>query len=358
MAAHRRIFEKKAPQTVLYTHAAILPEWLRVLPLATMDKFDRIFDLHHFLSGRRTPASVEDIRERLGCSKPTVYRLIAILRDRLDAPIQSDPAMGGFYYPQAAQALRYELPGLWFSAAELHALVVFQRMLRSLEPGLLEEHLAPLNLRIDKLLAHRHLNLGNAEQRIRLLGAAARPMGAAFRVVASATLQRRRLDMDYHSRGRDQHSQRQISPQRIVHYRDNWYLDAWDHLRNDLRSFSIDRIRNAVECSAVAEEVPDAKLDEHFASAYGIFSGKANKLAVLRFSRERARWVADERWHPEQSGQFLTDGRYELRIPYREARELIMDVLRHGAEVEVVEPETLRQEVAAQLGKALEQYGR
>jgi predicted DNA-binding transcriptional regulator YafY len=69
-----------------------------------------------------------------------------------------------------------------------------------------------------------------------------------------------------------------------------------------------------------------------------IFGGKADKVAVLVFTAERARWVADERWHPQQEGRWLEDGRYELRIPYREARELVMDILRHGAGVEVSEP--------------------
>ena len=77
---------------------------------------------------------------------------------------------------------------------------------------------------------------------------------------------------------------------------------------------------------------------------------------MLRFSAERARWVADERWHPQQSGQFLTDGRYELRIPYRHDQELIMDILRHGSHVEVVSPETLRAEVGQRLREALTQY--
>ena len=72
--------------------------------------------------------------------------------------------------------------------------------------------------------------------------------------------------------------------------------------------------------------VPEAKLDEHFATAYGIFAGTPTHTAVLRFTPERARWVVDEQWHPRQAGRFLDDGRYELQIPYSDARELIMDI--------------------------------
>lgn len=123
-----------------------------------------------------------------------------------------------------------------------------------------------------------------------------------------------------------------------------------------LRSFSVDRIRRATEHDEPARDVPDVDLDEHFASSYGIFAGKANKTAVLRFSAERARWVADERWHPRQVAQFLTDGRFELKIPYRDPRELVGDIPRHGGEVEVVEPAVLRNAVEAALQHALRQY--
>lgn len=175
-------------------------------------------------------------------------------------------------------------------------------------------------------------------------------------MVASATLQRHKLRLRYHSRSRDEQTERVVSPQHIAHYRDNWYLDAWDELRQALRSFSIDRIHWATEQGERAADVPAGELKEHYASAYGIFAGKANKTAVLRFSRERARWVADEHWHHGQVGQFLTDGRYELRIPYRDSRELVMDILRHGANVEVVAPELLRTEVRASLQAALAHY--
>jgi hypothetical protein len=189
------------------------------------------------------------------------------------------------------------------------------------------------------------------------VGIAARPATAWFQVLASAILQRHKLRFTYHSRSKDERTQRTVSPQRLTRYRDNWYLDALDHGRKGLRSFAVDRVTGASKLDEKAEEVAKDALDEHFASSYGIFGGRSNKTAVLVFSRERARWVADERWHPKQAGQFLTDDRYELRIPYRDPRELIMDILRHGAEVEVVAPEALRDEVAGQLRRALEAYG-
>ncbi len=321
-----------------------------------MDKFDRIFQLHQILAARRTPIALQDLRSRLDCSKPTVHRLIGEMRGFLNAPIEFDRERGGYVYRQDTSSGPYELPGLWFTAQEIQALIVFGRLLESLEPGLLAEHLRPIERRLAEIVAHRRLGLAEAGKRVRVLGMAARPAGKHFNAVAGATLRRRRLKIAYRSRSRDETTEREVSPQRLVHYRDNWYMDAWCHWRKGLRSFSIDRVRSASELDRPSQDIPEARLDEHFASAYGIFAGKANRTAVLRFTPERARWVADERWHPLQAGQFLTDGSYELRIPYRDERELVADILRHGAGVEVVEPETLRAAVMAQLNAALVRY--
>src|SRR5262245_41780612 len=103
-----------------------------------MDKFDRIYALHGLLAGRRTPVSLEDLRAHLGdCSRATVLRLIKDLRDRLGAPVEYDREGDGYRYPPADRANTYELPGLWFTAQELQALMVFRRLMETLGPGLL-----------------------------------------------------------------------------------------------------------------------------------------------------------------------------------------------------------------------------
>jgi len=57
-----------------------------------------------------------------------------------------------------------------------------------------------------------------------------------------------------------------------------------------------------------------------------------------------------------QQGRDQPDGRYELKIPYSEAPELVMDILRHGENVEVVEPAELRRHIAERLAKAAARY--
>jgi predicted DNA-binding transcriptional regulator YafY len=231
-----------------------------------------------------------------------------------------------------------------------------QRLLKDVGGGLLSEHLGPLSKRLDELTTHRRLNLGEAASRLRFPAIASRPAGPAFQTVASATLQRKKLWIEYHARSSDERSERTVSPQRITHYRESWYLDLLDEGKSALRSFAIDRILRATVLEEIATDVPEAERDAHYASAYGIFGGVADKLAVLRFTAERARWVADEVWHPEQEGKRLEDGSYELKIPYRDARELVMDILRHGPDVVVTEPQSLVDEVKSQLSRAFDRY--
>ena len=321
-----------------------------------MDKFDRIFRLHAILASRRTPISLQELKLQLDCSKATVHRTINALRDYLAAPIVFDSERQGYRYTAEARAPEFQLPGLWFTPAELQALTLMQRLLQEAGRGLLEEHIGALTRRLNQLTSHKRLNLQETASRLKFPALAARPAGPAFQVVISATLERKKLEMHYHARGTNEHTSRTISPQRVIHYRESWYLDAWDEDKQALRSFSIDRIQELTVLDEQATSISEGELDKHYASSYGIFSGEADKIAVLHFTAERARWVADEQWHPQQQSTCLADGLYELRIPYSDPRELIMDILRHAAHVKVIAPESLRRQVRDQLAAALAQY--
>jgi predicted DNA-binding transcriptional regulator YafY len=163
--------------------------------------------------------------------------------------------------------------------------------------------------------------------------------------------------MRYYTRSGARRDQRTVSPQRLVYYRDNWYLDAWCHLRDGLRTFGIDAIETVQALEEPSLEVSAEELDSHFAGAYGIFAGAAEHRAVLRFEPMRARYVATERWHRDQHGEMLPDGRYQLSVPYGNPAELVMDILKYGPDCEVIEPLELRDLVAERLAAALARYG-
>ena len=320
-----------------------------------MSRLDDLYRLHRLLDGRRTAIGRQTLLDELEISRSKLTRLIADLRDRLGAPLVFDQEHNGYRFSTADG--RYHLPGLWFTGKELHALVSLNHLLKTLQPGLLDHLLAPIRARLERILQTEHLGGGEAQRRIRVLAMAARTREMRhFQTVAGAVLQRQRLYIRYYNRDRDQVSTREISPQRLTHYRDNWYLDAWCHEKKALRIFAVECIREATVLTKMAKSLPDAALDRELASAYGIFAGQPVATAVLRFSARRARWVADETWHPEQQSRWLEDGRYELSIPYSRDTELVMDILKHGAEVEVIAPEALKEAVMEQLDRARSQY--
>lgn len=320
-----------------------------------MDRLDRIYALSRILRTRRTPISRVELEHRLECSRATVQRAIEDARNLLNAPIVYDRETNGYCYAPGQQDL-YELPGLWFTPDETLALLALLELLDAAQPGLLNQALGPLRARIEHLARHRAAGGPEFARRIRILASAPRPVDLdIFRQVAGAVVRRRRLRVLYHGRDRDETTERWVSPQRLVHYRSNWYLDAWCHLRRGLRSFALDRL-HVVEIGDSARDVDDARLDRHYAAAYGIFAGAARHTAVLRFTSDAARWVADEQWHPGQELTVLDDGGAELRVPYGDPRELMMEIRRYGAEVEVVAPRALRRLVAESLREAAGRY--
>ncbi len=98
-------------------------------------------------------------------------------------------------------------------------------------------------------------------------------------------------------------------------------------------------------------------LTGHYDSAYGIFSGPAENTAILKFTPEMSRWIAEEQWHPDQKGFYDDEGAWTLELPFSSARELVMDILRYGPEVEVKSPDFLRDAVAESARQTVTLYG-
>ncbi|WP_126444267.1 helix-turn-helix transcriptional regulator [Sulfuricystis multivorans] len=315
-----------------------------------MNRTERFYKIDQMLQARGI-VPLEAFLHELEVSRATFKRDLEYLRERLNAPIVWDREAGGYRFERASAAgPKYALPGLWFSADETYALLAAHKLLAEIKPGVLAAHLAPLQARLAALLEGSGHGAGQIMQRVRILSVGRRRVKPqCFAEIAHAVLKRRRIEIEAVNRARNETNTRIVSPQRLVHYRDNWYLDAWCHWRRSLRTFSLDAIQRVKLLTEPAREIADAALDAHYASAYGIFSGKPKERAVLRFSPERARWLGAEIWHAGQRGEWLPDGSYRLTVPYADDRELVMDILRHGRHVVVEAPASLRRAVTEEL---------
>jgi predicted DNA-binding transcriptional regulator YafY len=314
---------------------------------ATMDRTERFYRMDQMIRDR-TVVPLQSFLDDLGVSRATFKRDLEYMKSRLHAPIEYDRDNNGYRFStMTSGGPRYELPGLWFNASEVHALLTMQELLKGLDPGILAPHVDPMRARLNALLESRESTVDEIAKRIRIVRMAARTMKLEFfELAATATLKRHRLHIAFWSRHSNQTTERVVSPQRLVFYRGNWYLDAWCHLRNGIRSFALDGIRAARLESDKAKNVPEADLDDFLASSYGIFAGKPKGWAKLRFSPTAARWVAHEKWHSKQRSRYETDGSYILEVPFGDDRELLMDILKYGPECRVEEPLELRRRVA------------
>ncbi|WP_374677951.1 helix-turn-helix transcriptional regulator [Piscinibacter sp.] len=325
-----------------------------------MDRTERFYKIEMLLRSRGS-VSFAALREELAVSPATLKRDLQYLRDRLHAPIVYDAFDNGYRFDKGAPAgARHELPGMWFSEHEIHALLTMHQLLAGLDDdGVLARHLQPMLERLQGLIGNDAAESRELMRRIKVIVTARRPVPSRwFELLGSALVQRRRVWLRYFKRSDRRVSEREVSPQRLVHYRATWYLDAWCHASDGLRRFALDAVREAKLLETKAKNVPVRELEAALDAGYGIYGGGDAKVrwATLLFDADAAQWVANEEWHPQQKARHLSDGRYELQVPYTDATELAMDILRHGDSVQVLGDKALAAAIAERLRRAAAQY--
>jgi predicted DNA-binding transcriptional regulator YafY len=327
-----------------------------------MSQTERIHQIVHLLETSRYPVPIDRFLDELEISRATFKRDLDYLRDRLGAPIEWVAGDGGGrgYTLKTTDnnpgndglAIR----GLWFNQSEIHALLMMHQLASNMDPGLISGQTAGLVTRITHLLGHAEDEPDDVLARVQIVRSASyRKQAIWFEVVAKATMRQKKLEIEYFTRSRGKSNARTVSPKRLLHYRENWYLLAWCHQADGLRLFSIDSISFAQMQKANARRVRTEHLDRYVGDGFGIFGGRARHKARLRFSTERSRWIKDEVWHIGQQSSWDGDN-LVLEVPYSNETEIIMEILRHGPDVEVMAPPKLRQRIAELLQLAAQPY--
>lgn len=310
-----------------------------------VSRWEKVVILHGLLEQSRCCVPLKTILNKLECSESTFFRVMDLMKFKLGAPIEFDKVHDGYFYDLKDGGI-FQLPGLWFTTKEVEALLCLDSTIRNLGENLFAEIFTPLRIRLDHLLSEQSGEMDKIRDLIKIIPISMRRCDEkVFNAIARAVFDQTRITIHHHKIDNPAGTDRDISPQCLVRYRDNWYVDAFCHECNELRTFALNRIESVTPLRRKFHHVDKETRDEFFSSAYGIFTGKADKTAVIHFSGIAAREVSSEQWHPEQKGEWISETTFRLSIPYNNPHELIMDILKWGELAEVIAPDELRKSI-------------
>jgi predicted DNA-binding transcriptional regulator YafY len=312
--------------------------------MARGDQLVRQWKLLHILAarGRRT---VEELMQEVHCSRRTIWRDLAVLQ-AAGFPLTTE---------QEGRENRYRLiegpqgtPPLPFTLTELMSLYIGRHLLvplRGTPVGeaihtVLDKVAATLGPaakafldRLDRSLSARAVQAKDSSRASEML-----------RLLQQALQERRTVEADYHSFGRDAVSHRRLDPLHLWYQQGGIYLAAYCHTRRQVLTFALERFRQVRLTEDMFQSPPEFNLDRYLEGSFGLFRGEPVRVS-LRFSRQVARYVAERQWHPSQALSPLLTGELEmiLRVPL--SPELRRWILGYGKDVEVLEPKSLREDI-------------
>jgi predicted DNA-binding transcriptional regulator YafY len=317
-------------------------------------KFERYCWFDRQVRDGRYP-NAASLAGRFEISRKTAQRNIEHMRDRLLAPLEYDSRRRGYYYTDAS----FALPSPRVTQNELLAILLARNLLAGSAGGVISRAIQTFGR---KLLTSTG-EFGLDENRIATAFSAiwhgyTPAEGATFRGVAEALIQNRRLAFDYFSPAGNITSRRLVDPVHLQHYMGSWVLLAFCTERRDWRKFLLGRMSAVQLTDETFPPFYPACWQDQIQGAFGIFQGGSPQEVVLRFNPYRARWLRQEIWHPDQRMEEEPDGSLILRFVVTDFREVKLRVMQYGADVEVLAPEGLRDEILAELGRMVKLYER
>jgi predicted DNA-binding transcriptional regulator YafY len=291
--------------------------------------------------------------EHFEISLKTAQRSIDHFRDRLLAPLEYDQSHKGYYYTDST----FQLPVIRISEEELLALLISRKLITEASAGSLADELGSVSKRLGSLLAANLPGKAKPEEAFSFRWKNINPADPqTFKVVTSALLQGKLLTFCYYSPTSSNCTMRTVEPHHMVNYMGNWHLIAFCLLRNDWRDFVLGRM---TLCCVEGKSFQIREKEEwqpFLQNTFGIFQNHNSFNVVLRFSPERSRWIKGEMWHEAQTEVVQDDGSLVRTIPVSHEQEIMMEILKHGSHVEVLEPGWLREKIINEMYDAAKNY--
>jgi len=303
-------------------------------------KAARLRRIEHRLYNAPQGLRVSDLAQDCGVARRTIYRDLMALHD-MGVPVWEE--RGRFGIDRAAYLSTVRL-----NLNEAIALYFAARLLAHHS----DEHNPHIVSALDKLAAglpDRTIaaQIAQVADLVR-----ARPIRAEYvqtlETITRAWADRRLVRLRYRAPNREV-TERVIAPYFVEVSRNGpgAYVIGHDTLRGAIRTFKLERVERA-EALDEPYEIP-AGFDPNvfLANAWGVMDEGAVVDVRLRFSTEAATRVRESRWHHSQELVERPDGGCDLAVTIGSTREVLPWVLGWGAEVEVLAPDDLRDEVAA-----------
>jgi len=278
-------------------------------------------------------------------STKTAQRDIEFMRDRLRCPFQYDVSRKGYYYDDET----FSLPMLYLSSGELSSLLIARKMLQDVSGGNIGEELSSIIDKITNVLRRHTAMVDRIDDAFSFQLIAYTPASeTVFKAVLEGCLRKKRLTFTYNSPARDERTIRTVAPYHLFNYMGTWHLVAYCHMRNTIRDFVLGRITDVTVLDETFNIPITFNVKDYFKSSFGIYKGKPTKEVTLQFSPEKSKWIREQIWHKDQKVRSLKDGSLELSFPVANFSEIKMEILKHGDQVEVIKPKSLRKMIKAE----------
>jgi predicted DNA-binding transcriptional regulator YafY len=307
--------------------------------MAKKFSFERYIWFHGRLKAGRFPR-LSSLAEKFEISPRQAAREIDFMRNFFSAPIEYDRERGGYRYSQDG----FELPGIWLGQEEIVALIISKRISTAIPDPAIKKK---IDFYFSQIAASTDFDFRDLEKRVSLknIHYYSVPPGI-FASCAFALVKHRRLRITYRSAYSADSRERTVSPLHLLLYLGNWHLLAFCHSRGDLRDFVLSRVAEMeILTEAVAPELLARDIKRLIDRRYGIFLQGEEKKVCLRFSGRSVGIVRDQLWF---AGQQVSEEKDALLLsfPVTDYREVLGDILRFGADVQVLAPDELRVLVA------------